>query len=322
MSSKALIGIPSYLPGDLAIHGKRLESHCKQLHAINEMYPDVDIVEVNQEYNKYDLEEIKKIGNNNIRSSYENLVFEKGLGVSGAKNKILEYFYQSDYDVLFLWDDDALVYPYYDPQYFISDLLRYRDIVGFQGLIRTWSPMQAPFKLENYKIRDEIHTHWILSPSLTVSASGGFILTNTKKDNGFELYMNEDMNPFNCTGYEDYDFFLRLVEHKIPSYVCSQFVCKLFLTHHSTIFSKNFSKDDSKEFRLKNHAKNLMYVYDRHREMGIKYSYLNGKLKSNITGLQHCGKCYIPREHPYEFTDKLIPPQLNKTDTLKRKSLF
>lgn len=324
MSSHILIGIPSYLPSDVVLHRKRLNAHCKQLREIRDMFPFTDIVEIDQMYSEGDVRTVRGIMKGDMRGTYENVTFNRGLGVGGAKNKILEYFYSHDYDILFLWDDDAFVYPYYGVDKFPSDLLNYfLNHRNQMLLIRSLAPMQVPFKLQNYRVRNEVKQGWLLNPSITVSASGGFILTNTKKYQGYEVYIDESLNPSEGTGYEDYDFFLSLLEKGVSSYICNQMVCKLYLNNSSTIFSKNTVVDDSKEVRLSNHSKNLMAVYDRHPNIGIRYHLIDNHLKTNIGNLPKPHPLYVPRAERYEFTKNLIPSEsLTAEDRITRKSLI
>ena len=105
-----LIGQVSYLPNN-ELRTKRLEAARFQIEWLNKLLPQVKIVSVAQAYNA---------------SDYVDGVFyheyENGIGAGPARNVILKEFYNSDYDWLFLCDDDTVLYPHYSADEFIKDI--------------------------------------------------------------------------------------------------------------------------------------------------------------------------------------------------------
>ena len=81
---KILIGILSYLPEDEKVRQKRLNYHNKQLDELKQYYPTAYIYCVYQQYKDT---EIPKDKINEYKT------FDKGIGVSSARNEILKYYY-------------------------------------------------------------------------------------------------------------------------------------------------------------------------------------------------------------------------------------
>lgn len=312
-TDKIYIGIISYLPSDVSTRSKRIQSHAKEMKRLNELYPDVDIVEINQHYEPSDIKFFDRIGCNGKRNYIHNMSGK--LGISGARNFLLKQFYESDKDFIMLMDDDTMIYPYYDSSRFLKDL--YDNVSPRSvGIIRPLNPVIQPFKLENYKRRDEIHDFWVLNTSMGIMPGGMIILSNIKKYHGVEIYFDENMRSYEGEGYEDLDFVFQLRRYNIPSHRCSQIITNPLSNDSSVMFA---GKD-----RKALHLQNLKSTYDRYTDIGLEYQILNGKMKTNMSKLSISKRIYVPRSKPYDLEPKLLPKNLPsaESDRLKRKSLI
>lgn len=312
-TDKLYIGIITYLPSDVSTRSKRIESHAKEMRRLNELYPDVNIVEINQQYEPSDIEFFDRIGCNGHRKYIHNMAGK--LGISGARNFLLRQFYESDKDFIMLMDDDTMIYPYYDSSRFLEDL--YENVSPKSvGIIRPLNPVIQPFKLQNYERRDEIHDYWVLNTSMGIMPGGMIILSNLKKHYGIEIYFDENMRSYEGEGYEDLDFVLQLRRHNIHSHRCTQIITNPLSNDSSVMFA---GKD-----RKALHLQNLKSTYDRFTDIGLEYQIINGKMKTNITKMNISKQMYIPRSVPYELEQKLYPKNLpsKESSNLKRKSLI
>ena len=308
MPSKCLIGIISYLPADVELRSKRIETHVKQLNRLNELYPSFDIIQMDQQYEPVDVDTCNSIISNNMRNVRHEL--HNKLGVSKARNNLLNIFYNSDYEFMMLLDDDTLIYPYYDSSRFFDDLLQFKEHKNV-GMIRPLVPSMVPFKKTNYIQKDVIHDYWILNSSLGINPAGMIILSNLKKNFDIEVYFNENMKSENGEGYEDYDFVLKLRELNIPTYMCKQIVINSLIPDGSVMFQSNGRK--------RNHIDNICSVYDNHPKLKIQYQVINNKIKSNITKLNVWDTLYVPRSVPYDIPYKLVPKDMPSEKSLVRR---
>lgn len=312
MNSRIMIGIISYLPNDLVVRPKRIDAHRKQLVRLNELYPSIDVVQMNQQYSDKDVEKCNSILDNGLREVRHEM--HGKLGISRARNNLLKIFYNSDYEFMMLMDDDTLIYPYYDSSRFFDDLLNWADKDSI-GMIRPLVPSMVPFKKTNYEQKDVIRDYWILRSSLGINPAGMIILSNLKKNFGHEVYFKEDMKSENCEGYEDYDFVLQLRELHIPTYMCKQIVINSLIPDGSVMFQDNQRKQ--------NHIRNICSVYDCHPKLHIYYQIIDGKIKSNVSKLNIWQSEYIPRSKPYEIPSNLVPKNVpDDKSTVRRKKLI
>lgn len=313
MSLKVVIGIISYLPDDLKVREKRLSAHVKQLKGFNELFPNVDVLDVCQQYNPSEVELCEAVANNGTRS-YTAQQYGK-LGACGARNVILKQFYNSDLDFCMITDDDTLLFPYYDVERFFDDLCHYESKSDI-GLIRPLIPTMTPFKKQNYQERTTVRSHWILRSSMGIAPFGVFILSNLKKYFGQEVYFDESINPNNCDGYDDYDFVLSLREKRIPSHTCKQLVVRPLVLDTSVAFN-------GEDLRRKNHAANICATYDRHPSLGVNYKVVDGKVKSDVSKLNVWNPVYVPRSVPYDIPENLKPKSVDDSDVqVKRRNLL
>lgn len=310
MSCNAMIGIISYLPEDMSVRSVRLETHIKQLKNVSSMYPECPIFCMYQQYEQAEIELCKKAASKSIKFSYES---QGKLGANGARNRILNEFYASDFDFIMLMDDDTTLYPYYDVQNVLQDLCEFKR-KNELGIIRPVVPFMTPFKQGNYEQRSIVENYWILRSSLGLIPFSMIILSNLNKNFNKAVFFDEQMNPQKGEGYDDYDFVFRLREKLIPCHRCSQIVVNP-LYSDSTIYSD--------ELRKRNHASNICNVYNRYPSLNVKYAIVNGKVKSDVSKLNIFEPVYIPRQHTYLFEKNMIPKHVPEgMSKLTRKRLF
>lgn len=295
MNGRILVGIISYLPDDLEVRDKRLTTHIKQLENIDSTFDNMDFLTIYQNYSELEIQQCEaRIINKSNTSTYQT---HKALGANPARNIILKEFYSSDYEFLMLMDDDTVFYPYYDVKYLFSDLLAYRNKTNI-GMIRPCVPFMSPFKESNYKDRSTIEQCWILRSSMGLIPFCMIILSNLKENFGKEIFFDEVMNPRKGEGYDDYDFVFRLKEQNIPSHRCQQIVV-------NPLYSDSVVYSD--ETRRKQHIDNICNVYNRYPKLNVKYTVVEGKVKSDISKLSNYLPLYIPRQQVYVFESGMIP---------------
>ena len=312
MNSDYLIGIISYLPQDAKLRATRVKTHLKQLNQINDLYPDADVLQVSQQYEQEDAEACKAVLNNGQREA--NVDMYGKLGANGARNTILKQFYDSEYKFLMLLDDDSSLYPYYDAKNFMNDVCSYKYSDQL-GLIRPLIPTMTPFKKSNYSQRSVVETHWILRSSVGLAPFGIFILNNLNRVFRKTPLFNENMNPANKEGYDDYDFILTLRELNVPSHTCNQIVANPLDAHSSVCV-------DGEEARKANHTENILQTYRNHPSLKIKYDVRNGRVKSDVTKLSTWPSVYVPRQHVYQFEESMIPKNASAKISVTKKKLF
>ena len=94
-----IIGQISYLPNN-ELRTKRFEAARTQIEWLHKVLPNVKILSVCQNYTQ---DECDMLGSDVYLS------YDTPIGAGKARNKILEKFYNSDYDWLFLCDDDTML---------------------------------------------------------------------------------------------------------------------------------------------------------------------------------------------------------------------
>ena len=104
-----LIGIISYLPNN-ELRQQRLTASRLQIEWLNKLLPNEKIISVCQNYKADEL------------PWHETIQFADGIGAGKARNIILTEFYNSDYDWLFLCDDDTIAYDYYHYDNFMREI--------------------------------------------------------------------------------------------------------------------------------------------------------------------------------------------------------
>lgn len=104
---KKCIGIPSYFPEKLSHRIKRVERFTSLLKTIENIWPDIDILIIAQNWKEY---QPPKLKNNLIVKR-----FSTPLTIIGARDVLRDEFLNLGYDYIIMLDDDAII-SYEDPQ--------------------------------------------------------------------------------------------------------------------------------------------------------------------------------------------------------------
>lgn len=104
-----LVGIPSYNQ-DIETWSLRFEECIKNLETIYSVCPGLEVVVSTQLWTKENFDALEPF-KDKFRFKFFNS--DAPLGVDGAKNKILDYFYSTDYDYILMCDDDVRFLPSY-----------------------------------------------------------------------------------------------------------------------------------------------------------------------------------------------------------------
>lgn len=104
-----LVGIPSYNQ-DIETWKERFQECLKNLEGIFSVVPNVEVVFCTQLWEKENFDFIEPFKE---KFNIKFLNFDCPLGVDGAKNKILDYFYETNYDYILMCDDDVVFLPNY-----------------------------------------------------------------------------------------------------------------------------------------------------------------------------------------------------------------
>lgn len=109
------------------------------------------------------------------------------------RNFLLEQFYNSDYDWLFLLDDDRVFYDHYRYQDWFDDLSTpaVMELCKKGYMISCILPMYEPFKKTNYEwpMRE---THWFMGKDPIHGSLQAVFIPNIKKHLGIELYFDKE----------------------------------------------------------------------------------------------------------------------------------
>lgn len=124
-SLKKVFGIISYFPNnDSAYHietrRERTRRCSELLFKLEELWPDIDIIIIAQNWQDYHEPEIK---NKIIKYDYDKL------GILGARKELRKRFLESDYDYLIMLDDDGMI-KCDDPSMYLAEIDNHPDGIG------------------------------------------------------------------------------------------------------------------------------------------------------------------------------------------------
>lgn len=124
-SIKKVFGIISYFPNkDSAYHIETRRERSRRfrelLFKLEELWPDIDIMIIAQNWQDFQLPEIK---NKIIQYDYNKL------GILGARRELRKKFLESDYDYLIMLDDDGMITTE-DPSIYMSEIDKHPDGMG------------------------------------------------------------------------------------------------------------------------------------------------------------------------------------------------
>lgn len=294
-----LIGQVSYAPNN-ELRTKRLEAAHYQIEWLHKLLPNVDIISVAQAYNESDY--------------VDNVIYRKypePIGAGKARNIILEEFYHSDYDWLFLWDDDTVLLDRYGCFEFIHDVVEHPDKFKKIDAISALEPEYHPYKKLNFEDRANL-THYKFEPRELNSGSATSIIRNMKKYYGVELYYpNVDANK--GEGREDIEFLIDWLRHGFNWYTMQTMIRKSLCFDKSSIFGADTKVRD----KILMH--DLDVICERYKDYGITRDVRGHITWKNFNGRYNKSEkvLYIERAKPLEgYAPDEIPVKKNSSKCL------
>ena len=287
-----LIGQISYLPNN-EVRTKRLEASRFQIEWLHKLLPNTEIVCVAQAYNESECD-MKDI--NYVR-------YEYGIGPGKARNIILKKFYESDYDWLFLCDDDTIAYDYYSYADFIHDIVNNPE--KFEGIdaVSAVEPEYHPYKKLNYEDKNNL-THYKFEPRELNSGSATSIIRNIKKYYDKELYY-PDTDARKGEGREDIEFLIEWLKLGLTWYTMDTWIRKSLCFDKSSLFGTDTKARD----KLLMH--DLDVLCDKYKADGLQRQ-INGRITwGELNNRFNKSKkiLYIKRETPIEYDEKTTPKE-------------
>ena len=286
-----IIGQISYLPNN-ELRTKRFEAARTQIEWLHKVLPNVKITSVLQNYADAERDLIK---------SDDIISFSKPIGAGKARNLILEKFYNSDYDWLFLCDDDTILDDKYHYENFIEELSNNEKKFSGIDAVSAIEPEYHPYKKFNYEDKGNL-THFKFEPRELNSGSATSFIRNIKKFYGKEIYFpNIDANK--GEGREDMEMLFLWLKAGFTWYNMDTMIRKSLCFDKSSIFGSDTKKRD------KILMKCLDSICERYAEDGISRG-INGQITwKNFNERYNKSQkvLYIKRDKPIEFEDNVIP---------------
>ena len=126
-SLKKTFGIISYFPDNdskyhIEMRRERIRRFTELLFRLEELWPDVDIMIIAQNWKDFELPEIK-----NKIIIYQ---YAERLGILGARRELRKRFLESEYDYLIMLDDDGRILEA-DPDAYMQEIDNHPNGVGF-----------------------------------------------------------------------------------------------------------------------------------------------------------------------------------------------
>lgn len=286
-----IIGQISYLPNN-ELRTKRFEAARTQIEWLHKVLPNVKITSVLQNYTDAERDLIKS----------DNIIgFSNPIGAGKARNLILEKFYNSDYDWLFLCDDDTILDDKYHYENFIEELSNNEKKFSGIDAVSAIEPEYHPYKKLNYEDKGNL-THFKFEPRELNSGSATSFIRNIKKFYGKEIYFpNIDANK--GEGREDMEMLFSWLKAGLTWYNMDTMIRKSLCFDKSSIFGSDTKKRD------KILMKCLDSICERYAEDGISRG-INGQITwKNFNERYNKSQkvLYIKRDKPIEFEDNVIP---------------
>lgn len=286
-----MIGQISYLPNN-ELRTKRFEAARTQIEWLHKVLPNVKITSVLQNYTDAERDLIKS----------DNIIgFSNPIGAGKARNLILEKFYNSNYDWLFLCDDDTILDDKYHYENFIEELSNNEKKFSGIDAVSAIEPEYHPYKKLNYEDKGNL-THFKFEPRELNSGSATSFIRNIKKFYGKEIYFpNIDANK--GEGREDMEMLFSWLKAGLTWYNMDTMIRKSLCFDKSSIFGADTKKRD------KILMKCLDSICERYAEDGISRG-INGQITwKNFNERYNKSQkvLYIKRDKPIEFEDNVIP---------------
>jgi hypothetical protein len=294
-----MIGIISYLPNN-ELRAKRLQASRTQIEVLHKLFNEHKITIVAQNYADDDY-----LNDDNI--IYRR--YSEGIGAGAARNVLLEEFYKSDYDWLFILDDDTIFYPYYNYEDFIYEIEsnpeKFRDVDAVSAV----EPEYHPYKKLNYEDKANL-THYKFEPRDLNSGSATSILRNVKKYYDVEVYYpNTDASK--GEGCEDIEFHLDWLLKGFNWYTLDTLIRKSLCFSQSSIFGTDA------QARNDILAQDLAMIVGKYKDYGLRLND-RGKVVWKDFNIMHNKShtvLYIPRYTIIEYDEHTTPK--DKTTNLK-----
>lgn len=288
-----MIGIISYLPNNAELRKRRFSGCLETIRFINQRFPEQEIYCVAQNYKD------ESFDNDFVKVEY----FDK-LGPAGARNKVLERFYNSTDKWLYMCDDDVIDYDYYEAKQFVIDL--YNGVFDIDAdIVVPLMPELSPFKKKN--VENDIEHQFVLSPLNINSCPNMMLLRNSD----VEIYYdsNIDLSQDNAVS-EDLKFLSECIYKGKRLYRLDSWIKKSLLHNYSTIFQDISPKDNNKLHRqLTDNFDSFIkstYKVQSFKEFNCRYNVIYQKY------------IVVPRKDNYVLPENLV----FKRKTNNRKSLF
>ena len=291
------IGVISYLPDDIK-RTKRLQASRTQIEWLHKLFNNEKIIVVAQNYNDTDYLDDPLI---------EYIKYDKGIGAGNARNVILERFYNSDKDWLFICDDDTIAYSYYQYEDFFKEMSNY-NYDKFKGIdaISAIEPEYTAYKKNNFEDKNNL-THYKFTPRELNCGSATSFMRNIRKYYGKEVYYNNILAD-KSEGLEDVEFLLDWILQGFTWYKMNTWIRKSLAFNQSTIW------EDDKDARNSTLSKCLDKVCERFSIYGIVKK-LNGNVNwadFNKAYNKTLPVLYVPREHSISYDENTTPKNKNK----------
>lgn len=298
------IGVISYLPNDIK-RTKRLQASRTQIDWLHKLFTNEKIVVVAQNYNDSDYLDDPLI---------EYIKYNEGIGPGRARNVILERFYNSDKDWLFICDDDTVAYSYYQYEEFFKEVSNDNgNAVGkFSGIdaISAVEPEYTAYKKNNFDDKVNL-THYKFTPRELNCGSATSFMRNIKKYHNTELYY-KDILAEKREGLEDVEFLLEWIARGFTWYKMNTWIRKSLAFNQSTIW------EDDKDKRNAKLSQCLNGVCERFKGMGIVRK-MNGNVNWKDFNSQFNRTkpvLYVPRAIGIQYDEHTTPKEKSKNNPL------
>lgn len=291
-----IIGIISYFPdnketGKLReIRQIRYKRHYDQLTLFKQVYPGVKIVVFAQNYKPHEYM-------NNLVDKY--IISETATSPSIARNKILEYFYNTNEDYCLLCDDDSTLHDYYKTNDLLMELhTNPEKFIPHVDFINGLNPRLTPFKEKLATKLPIIAKNYILE-KVVISGLQVMVIKNAAKYNQPTLYFDTHIDAIYESGYEDKAFIIGLVVAGRQCYTCPHMIYKT-LNDDSTLFN-------TFEDRMSKHKNNNECLAQMYTSWGVEYKNNQLKFDKLFHKFNQAQEILIiPREKEVEFNEEQV----------------
>lgn len=290
--------IISYLPNSDRRTTRR-EAHLKQIADIKETTPNARIYILAQGYNEEDYIVDPQI---TYLAKYE-----EPIGAQQARNELLKWFYNSNYEYGIFSDDDAFIVPTDTVKNFYEELEAntekftnaHLDICYSRNM--QYSPFNE-YDVQNIEFFNKYYQFGYARSSWLCWA----LFRNFKKAYGKEFYQDTTIDATKSMGYDDIDFSCSLIENGMHSYSCPLFQLLLLNSeeYSSTIFT---TADEDPLYRVRS-VKATNDKHMPHDENG----YVDWEAYRAKWGNPH--EIILPREKEVDTDKEIVGRQ---TDTIK-----